>query len=105
MKWFDKWFANKCKQAWEDANKIEEDCPPITKHRVRGSIGRDISESRLSSNGVNFTMYQANGGTVVELRSYDHNTDRHSTSLYVISADDDLGKQLEHIVTLEALKR
>ncbi len=61
--------------------------------------------SNLRSNGTNFTLYSANGGTVVELRSYDPLNDRNHNVLYVISSDKDLGQELGHIVTMEALKR
>jgi hypothetical protein len=50
-------------------------------------------------------LYNATGGTVVELRSYDESKDRNHNVLYVISSDKDLGQELGHIVTMEALKR
>jgi hypothetical protein len=50
-------------------------------------------------------MYNANGGTVIELRHYDDHKDRWDSSLHVIPAGEDLGKAIEHIITYEALKR
>ena len=107
MKLFDKWFAKKCKEAWENENKPQKEEINIGLARPRrvnpiGSI--DISGS-LNSQGTQFTLYNANGGTVVELRNYDPMHDRLSNSLYVIPSDKDLGEQLGHIVTMEALKR
>lgn len=109
MKWFDKWFAKKCKQAWENSQNE----PTEAESKYSNSIGlvspgrgaRVRSDDGLRSNSTNFALYNANGGTVVELRSYNETTDRNNTSLYVISSDKDLGQELGHIVTMEALKR
>ena len=30
MKWFDKWFAKKCKHVWENHNQLLQDTPPDT---------------------------------------------------------------------------
>lgn len=111
MKWFDKWFAKKCKQAWEEENqpRKEDAGYNISSAKSRRSnslvIGSVDSGNILNSNGTQFTLYSANGGTVIELRNYDHNADRVHNALYVIPSDKDLGEQLGHIITMEALKR
>jgi hypothetical protein len=106
MKWFDKWFFNKCRQAWDDSkNPVEEDVP-LTYSRNKGrAIPSSVSTRSLESNGVNFRLYNANGGHVVELTHYDSQTDRQTTGLHIIPASEDLGQSLAHIITLEALKR
>lgn len=110
MQWFDKWFAKKCKQAWEEENQPKE-AESIgyanstkTSRPVRLSSGRD-HDTTLGTRGTQFTLYNANGGSVVELRDYDPINDRVHNVLYVIPSDRDLGEQLGHIVTMEALKR
>jgi hypothetical protein len=110
MKWFDKWFAKKCKQALNDSQN-----EPVEESKYANSIGLTRPNSKrnalirsdvdLHSRGVNFTLYNANGGTVIELRDYDPMNDRHHNTLYVIPKEADLGQQLGHIVTMEALKR
>ena len=106
MKWFNKWFEKKCREAWENANKVECDESIVsTKRAYRRGLNVVSDENRLASQGTNFTMYSANGGTVVELRDYDPMNDRQKTTLYVIPSEADLGQQLAHIVTIEALKR
>jgi hypothetical protein len=109
MNWFFKWIDKKCKQAGESSlNEVGETDPKYaslaipTGRTVRRSIKGDEG---LHSRGVSFTLYAANGGTVVELRDYDHNTDRNINTLYIIPSEKDLGEQLGHIVTMEALKR
>jgi hypothetical protein len=115
MKWFDKWFAKKCKQAWEisrDESKEEDNSYATSKGAFGLAVPNRISavkagrvDEGLRSHSTNFALYNANGGTVVELRSYNENTDRNQNVLYVIPSDKDLGQELGHIVTMEALKR
>jgi hypothetical protein len=62
------------------------------------------SSGSIDSNGTRFTVYKADGGHVVETRSYDKNHDS-QTSLYIVTSDQDLGERLAHIVTYEAIKR
>jgi len=59
----------------------------------------------LQSMGMNFTIYQANGGTIVEINQYDHKTDRSDRSLHIITNEQDLGQGIAHIVTFEMLRR
>jgi uncharacterized protein YacL (UPF0231 family) len=63
------------------------------------------SRESLRSSGMNFTIYQANGGTIVEINQYDHKTDRNDHNLHIITNDQDLGQGIAHIVTFEMLKR
>lgn len=82
----------------------EEDCvssvTPVTSSLGRGNYVRSIDQ-----HGLNFTVYSAQGGTIIELRAYDERTDRQTNKLFVVHDDKDLGKELDHIITLEALKR
>ena len=106
MKWFDKWFAKKCRQAWEDGNQLQEaDMNSVTSVKMRRGLAIPVGSSELHSRGVTFTLYKANGGHVVELRDYDPQTDRQSNSLHLVPSDKDMGEALNHIITYEALKR
>jgi hypothetical protein len=104
MKWFDKWFYKKARQVWENNPYAEEDSPmPSNMYGRKNAV---VSSTRtLESNGVNFRLYTASGGHVVELNHYDSQTDRQTTGLHIIPASEDLGQSLAHIITIEALKR
>ena len=111
MKWFDNWFLKKARWAWsipQEADK-EENGLVMSPNQIRRKMPPSISTSRdsgeLESRGVNFTLYNANGGHVVELRSYDEKADRMKNSLHIVPHDKDLGESLNHIITYEALKR
>lgn len=105
MKWFDNWFAKKCQQAWENARNSNDSEPETIYSNKTGRVTAVRRSSELNSQGTTFTLYNASGGYVVELRNYDTKTDEYKNSLHVIPSGDELGKNIEHIITIEALKR
>lgn len=54
---------------------------------------------------IQFIIHHAIGGKVIETRRYDHKTDTSDNSIYVIVEDQNLGQEIEKIITLESLKR
>jgi hypothetical protein len=65
------------------------------------SVERSIDQPERA---IQFTVYVANGGRVVETRRYDKKTDRHTNGLYVINNDADFGKEIDKIITMESLR-
>lgn len=53
---------------------------------------------------LNFNLYHANGGMVVEFRTYDQKTDRTNFSTYIVTDEDNIGEKISKIITLELLK-
>jgi hypothetical protein len=94
MKWFNKWFAKKCRQVWEDANQLEKDVPQLA----------TVTARSIDSHGMNFTVYRANGGHIIETRKYDRKRDSNDTSLHIITDDKDLGEEIGKIITFENLR-
>lgn len=95
MNVFNKWFAKKCREAWENAQesvKGQGPCTPVH------------NSDLIDSNGIRFAVYKADGGHVVETSTRDRNHDR-QTNLYIVTSEQDLGERLAHIVTYEAIKR
>lgn len=110
MKWFDKWFAKKCKEAWDTAHSEEtglnESIQPTAKYpSVSVKPSRLSRSSELSSRSTTFNLYNANGGYVIELRTYNSKIDEWDNTLHIIPNGQELGKSIEHIITLEALKK
>ena len=98
MKWFKKWFAKKCKEAWDNSQDSLGDSIPLSKSQVVSA------RNSIDSNGMNFTVYRASGGYVVEHRMYDRKTDRHNGGLHIITDGKDLGEEIGRIITFENLK-
>jgi hypothetical protein len=53
---------------------------------------------------IQFTVYSANGGRVVETRRYDRQKDRNNTGLYIITQDQDFGREIDKIIVMEGLR-
>lgn len=53
---------------------------------------------------VRFEIHQATGGRVVQTRRYERHKDRHVEGLYIITPDQDFGREIDKIITMEALK-
>lgn len=93
MKWVNKWLYKKLKKAWSE----EQDCPSPSTLSVERS-------SKIESNGMNFTVYRANGGHIIEYRQYDRHKDRSDNKLHIITDDKDIGEELGKIITFESLR-
>ena len=107
MKWFDKWFLNKSRWAWEYDN--EDDPIPqdiVSKQRRTGLLAstRGSEGAGLESRPMHLKVYRANGGTIVETCQYDRRKDENNTQLHVVTGDQDLGEALSKIITIESLR-
>ena len=54
--------------------------------------------------GLNFCLYRAVGGHVLECRVYNAKTDRHDGTLYMIHDDQDFATQVAQAIMLEQMK-
>jgi hypothetical protein len=66
---------------------------------------RSVVEDRsLSGANINFKIYPAESGHIVEFSKYDRNADRHCTRLHLITDSQDFGQTVAHIITLETMR-
>jgi hypothetical protein len=66
---------------------------------------RDVEAQMCDAEPIlNFRVFSAVGGQVVEFRRYDRKTDRSDTSTYIIHKEDDFGEKISKIANLELLK-
>ena len=101
MKWFDNWFTKKVEESWNRTRAVP------TSSKDRGEI--QFTEDRPNHLGssrhrMNFTVYRANGGTIVEYNKYDERKDQHHCDLHIVHEDQNLGDALGKIVIFESLK-
>jgi hypothetical protein len=99
MKWFDNWFSKKCKQAWDNANKVDA-MVMNAHHDSSEKVNRIHNEKTMTLN-----VTRASGGWIIENRQYDAHKDRTNTSIYIVTDDKDLGEELSKIITYENIYR
>lgn len=101
-----RWFIKKLVEGAEfekRQNQLRESA--ISVDRLSNSLVSKGSPSiDQPERAIQFTVYIANGGRVVETRRYDKKTDRNTNGLYVINNDADFGKEIDKIITMESLR-
>jgi hypothetical protein len=95
MNWFKRMVVKWVRDDWNSV-QVEQDCYSTPKNL--GS--RDIS----SDPTLQFKVYNAIGGKIVEFHSYDRQTDRTNHQIYIIGKDEDFGEKIAKISTFEVLK-
>ena len=107
MNWFYKWVGKKITEANSETDVVETTIgSAISLNKApapRIRAGRD--SDTLGTEPITFKMFKASGGWAIEFRQYDNKTDRIDTSLYVVNSEEELGKHISQIITMEALKR
>jgi hypothetical protein len=93
-----KWLLNKIKEAKQEENM---NYSVLAKPSSLSVGGPSIDQP---DRAIQFTVYNANGGRVIETRRYDRKTDRNTNGLYIITSEQDFGKEIDKIITMEALK-
>lgn len=94
MGWFRKKFNKWVREAWENARNEEVVCD--TTLRSHDGINGKTS--------VRFTVYPASGGFVVEHYKQDRYKEHDGPTLTIVNHGEDLGKAVEHVIAMEALR-
>lgn len=96
MKWFDRWFTKKCKQAWSSNFDFGSE---------KQGFKHNSNATSLNNSGLAMTIYAANGGIVIEFRNYDKLRDSYDYVLHIIAQDANFDEQLGQIISYEMLKQ
>jgi hypothetical protein len=100
MKWLDNWILQRAKRI----RNRNETISSIDRLQTGISISEDRPSIGSSKHRMNFVVYRANGGVLVEINRYDERKDHHHCELHIVHPDEDLGAALGKIVTFESLK-
>ncbi len=102
MKWFDRWFARKCKWAWE--NRDMADVPETS--RLGSAKYATVEEDVAPWNdGLRITVKKMIGGFVVSFRMYDRVKDRSDDRAYIITDEQDFNTELGKMITMESMRQ
>ena len=107
MKWFKRMVVKWVREDWDNARDDQpDDCYPSPKMSRGNSISNLSSRTGLvdSDATLQFKVYNAVGGKVVEFTRYDRQKDRADHQIYVIGKDEDFGAKIAKISTLEVLR-
>jgi len=97
------WLKRKIRR-WLDSEQdiiIDEGRYSTATLKSANSIGgRDVN----SDPTLQFKIYNAIGGKVVEFSRYDRQRDRHFHDIYIIGKEEDFGAKIAKIAMLESMK-
>lgn len=94
MGWLKRKFAKWSREAWENSRNSEV----YTTDNVR------VQDGINGKTSIRFTVYPASGGFVIEHYKQDRFKDGDGPTLTIVNHGDELGKAVEHILAIEALR-
>ena len=105
MKWFKQMIGRWAYEYRDTPDDVPNECYPSTKMSRGNSISTISGRTSIDSEPIlQFKVYSAVGGKIVEFSRYDRKSDRHDHQVYIIGKDDDFGEKIAKISTLEVLR-
>jgi hypothetical protein len=105
MKWFKRMIGRWAYEYRDTPDDVPNECYPSTKMSRGNSISTISGRTSIDSEPtLQFKVYSAVGGKIVEFTRYDRKSDRHDHQVYIIGKDDDFGEKIAKISTLEVLR-
>lgn len=105
MNFFKRMIINWVRNDWGNARDQPEDCYPSPKMSRANSISTISGRANVDSEPtLQFKVYSAVGGKIVEFSRYDPKSDRADRQIYIIGKDEDFGEKIAKISTLEVLR-
>ena len=106
MNFFKRMIVKWVREDWENARQDQpEDCYPSPKMSRGNAISTISGRNHIDSEPtLQFKVYSAVGGKIVEFSRYDRKSDRHDHQVYIIGKDEDFGEKIAKISTLEILR-
>jgi hypothetical protein len=85
---------------WEEAQRMHQNDMYGNGPKLAVASTRDVG----SDPTLQFKVYNAIGGKVVEFSRYDRKSDRHHHDIYIIGKEENFGEKIAKIAMLETLK-
>ena len=100
MNWFKRMVVKWVREDWDNARQEQNCYATVSPKNGIGISTRDVN----SDPTLQFKIYTAIGGKVVEFSRYDRQKDRHFHDIYIIGKNEDFGEKIAKIAMLESLK-
>jgi hypothetical protein len=92
MKWLKRKLRNWIREI--DLDPVKGDCGVVSQ-----------IENRPDTDPImNFRVYSAENGKILEFNRYDHAKDRNRVSMYIIDKDEDVSEKVSKCLSLELMK-
>jgi hypothetical protein len=98
MNWFKRQVIKWVREDWDNEHQ------KIQSHASAVICESDVYPTSNADPVLNFRVFSAVGGRVVEFRRYDRKTDRSDTTTYVVNSDEDFGESVARIANMEMFK-
>jgi hypothetical protein len=105
MKWFFNWVQRGLDRYSVEERYVENNLRIPAKLMVSKKDKLEKGDFSSAISPMNFKIYPATGGHIVEYFYYNQKTEDHDRALHLIPSNLDLGTELAKIMTFEALKR
>lgn len=101
MNWFKRMVVNWVREDWEESGRSGK----IRNYGNEVAVADDCSDESAGGDPIlNFRVYPAVGGRIVEFRRYDRKQGNNEFTSYIITEDQNFGERIAKIATLESLK-
>ena len=98
MNWFKRMVVKWVREDWEEnGNRVRRGSEVV-------SVDDCSNEGASGDPILNFRVYSAVGGRIVEFRRYDRKHGNNEFSSYIITEDQNFGERIAKIATIENLK-
>jgi hypothetical protein len=68
-------------------------------------VAKDVDSNSVNDEPIlNFRIYSAQNGKIIEFQKYDRKTDRNDKSVYIVEKDKDLSEYVNKCLSLELLR-
>ena len=106
MNFFKRMIVKWVREDWEKASQpMQDDCYPSPKLGRGNAISTISGRANIDSEPtLQFKVYSAVGGKIVEFHRYDPKSDRTDRQIYIVGKDEDFGEKIAKISTLEILR-
>jgi hypothetical protein len=104
MNFFKRMIVKWVREDWDNARQ-EQDCYATPKMSRGNAISTISGRASIDSEPtLQFKVYSAVGGKIVEFHRYDPKSDRTDRQIYIVGKDEDFGEKIAKISTLEILR-
>lgn len=96
MNWLKRKVIQWVREDWENERKSNGE---------RGLVVHSEVQNRPDEEPIlNFRIYSATNGQILEFRRYDRKNDRNHTTVYIVEKDREIGEYVSKCLSLEMLK-